>query len=423
MSESSQNDQALFILIILIVVGISLQKLAEELVLSEVIRTGGLFLALTCGPVGFLWMLGSLWSLAVERREAREKAFEREISLFAEKQYGSVRAIGHVKKKLKLLQEDALAPKFSKVFKDTYKALDEQAEALVAAAGKKAREKQAGIEAEEQARIETQEEYEREVCDEGDRERLIEYFFEVNSAKAIPSWAIEYSQRVISQARWKFNYEKRQERNRAERWLEIKAFVTEHKGFPPDFRELDFEEQNQYRQAMEQLEAGTLNDPLPEDRELAEKLVIEAKRLSPEQRERFVRDYGYKHYPFITLEGKRGNNLLIKNLTNESDYHFCLKQLFAGLHPSAELEWSAEGMRTDIAFFVGDKKVAVEIETGKNNDKQLAKKRAWLDKQFTDWIIVCPRDQLPRYRRFVDGKKSRVLTIKHASLQLHLLLS
>ena len=49
-------------------------------------------------------------------------------------------------------------------------------------------------------------------------------------------------------------------------------------------------------------------------------------------------------------------------------------------------------MGTDVVFDIKDGKLAFEIETGKNKQKQISEKVKWLDKHFYQWIIICSRE-------------------------------
>ena len=151
-----------------------------------------------------------------------------------------------------------------------------------------------------------------------------------------------------------------------------------------------------------------------QDRYLVENNFFLASELSKEQKERFIQKYGYKHKPFTHLNGKLGNNLIIKNPSKtESDYHFCTKHLLARTDTIASvIEFSIKDQRADIAFIYKKGKIAVEIETGKNNKEQIDKKIDWLNKNFNYWIITAPKKQHKKYSQYIDNKKSFVLGTK-----------
>ena len=121
--------------------------------------------------------------------------------------------------------------------------------------------------------------------------------------------------------------------------------------------------------------------------------------------------------PFIHIEtGKRGNNLIIKSdPTKESDYHFCIKHLLANVHKkNAYIEYPIEQLRTDIMININGNLYAFEIETGNNKALQIERKIIWLNKHFKQWYIICSRDNKKKYKKYVDKKKSHILTATQA---------
>ncbi len=146
-------------------------------------------------------------------------------------------------------------------------------------------------------------------------------------------------------------------------------------------------------------------------RDLDEKGKIRAKRQ------------GFRHVRGIELDGSIcGGGFYIKKRTAESPHHFCLKHLFAELHPQAQVESCQDGKRVDVVI-ISMIKVALEIETGNNNSEQIAEKAQWLNHNFDYWIIVCPRKHLGKYDVFVDYEKSFCCTVKKAKEKLLQLLT
>jgi hypothetical protein len=78
----------------------------------------------------------------------------------------------------------------------------------------------------------------------------------------------------------------------------------------------------------------------------------------------------------------------------------------------SEIEYQIKDQRTDVMSNVKDLKIGVEIETGSNKDIQIQRKVDWLNEHFDIWIIICPRKEKPRYKKFVDNKKSVCKTLK-----------
>jgi len=139
-----------------------------------------------------------------------------------------------------------------------------------------------------------------------------------------------------------------------------------------------------------------------------------AKDLSEEEKEDAIRQ-GFKHIRGIELNGNFcGGGFYIKKDEKESGYHFYMKHLFAELNSKMLIEYGLSGKRIDVAFVDGDLRIGIEIETGTNKSEQLVAKIPWLDRNFNQWIFVCSRKNIEKYREFVDNKKSYCLTPKKA---------
>ncbi len=92
--------------------------------------------------------------------------------------------------------------------------------------------------------------------------------------------------------------------------------------------------------------------------------------------------------------------------------------MFAELHPNAKVEYWLEGKRVDVAIMADSCKIAIEIETGKNNAEQIKEKAAWLNQHFDYWLFVCKRIHLKKYDEYVDYEKSFCCTVKQAKEKL-----
>ena len=188
---------------------------------------------------------------------------------------------------------------------------------------------------------------------------------------------------------------------------------------------MEWQEREKYDQAMKKLKKGKLQ-PTPENKPETEKLepknndlfkenFYHASSLTEEQKEILLRN-GYRRKPFITLNGASGNNLIIKHdQTNESDYHFCMKNLFREIDfPNSEIEHGNGEFRADVAFIYPEGQIAVEIETGANKEAQVQRKVKWLNNNFNYWIFVCSRNNKKIYKEYVDNEKSFCLTLLEA---------
>ena len=121
----------------------------------------------------------------------------------------------------------------------------------------------------------------------------------------------------------------------------------------------------------------------------------------------------------LLIRGLR--NILKKDLTYLLDGHFCLLNKKRDICKSS-VEHSIKGMRCDVAFITKKEKIAVEIETGKNNALQTSNKVVWLNKNFDKWIILCSRDNKKKYNKYADNKKSFCLTVKETHDKINTLI-
>ncbi len=254
--------------------------------------------------------------------------------------------------------------------------------------------------------------------------KLFEFFKGKDSADSIPKWAIYFDKDMIKEAQKKFdNHKDREykEERELERIEELKEeatnYILEHKALPADYHEFSEETKSFYDEAFDQFEKGELEPKIEikhEDEGLVKNSFFLANELSTEEKERFIKNYGYRNYSFSHLDGKLGNNLVIKNNSKtESNYHFCMKHLIARIDEvHSIIEYAIKDMRADVAFIFGEKRIAVEVEKGTNNEKQIKKKVDWLNKHFDYWIITAPKKEQKHYRKYVDRKKSFCLGSK-----------
>ncbi|MDD3175262.1 MAG: hypothetical protein PHU51_02185 [Candidatus Nanoarchaeia archaeon] len=249
--------------------------------------------------------------------------------------------------------------------------------------------------------------------------KIFEYFKEQKNNESIPEWALEFDSRVIDRASEKYRTFEYNSKLDKKHWNQICKFVLETEGYPTHFNAFDKEEQELYLKAIQLKKEGKLKlqeeDVYGEvDKELLEKKFYFYNELSIKDRDLLTTKCGYRHKSFIFLDGRSGNKVLIKNDNpSESDNHFCKKYLIASIDNSmSQVEYGINGQRTDVMFSVAGLKFAVEIETGTNKDIQIQRKVDWLNKHFDYWIIICPRKEKTKYKKFVDGKKSYCHTLK-----------
>lgn len=266
------------------------------------------------------------------------------------------------------------------------------------------------------------EEQEQKRIQRGD---LSQYFEDKDSCETLPEWAFEYDSEVIELAKKDYIKFKQEEECQEQEWQEVVRFMLKEKGIPSDINKKRHPEL--YFIAKDMLDKGKLKQELKEEvveeKEVEGKRFYHAEELEPEKRNELLRN-GYRHKPFIFLDGSSGNNLIIyNNGKSESDYHFCMKHLFAELDKeNSKIEYSMENLRADVAFIYSNKKIALEIETGSNKELQVKNKVDWLNKNFDNWIFVCSRANKKHYRKYVDNKKSFCLTLKDAKEKLQQLI-
>ena len=255
-------------------------------------------------------------------------------------------------------------------------------------------------------------------------QELYNYFFEKDSIESIPKYAKNYPIKIIKKAQKKFKdfkysleLEEEEQIKAEENEQEIINHVLEIKGLPANYSELSNEDKMLYDEKLEQFEKGELKPIIKlseEDEYLLETSFYLANELSDEQKELLTRYFDYQYYSFTYLNGKLGNNLIIKNTSKtESNYHFCMKHLIARIDSENSIvEYTIKDLRADVVFTYNKKRIAVEVEKGTNNKKSIIKKVELLNKYFDYWIITCPKKEQKHYRQYVDKQKSFCLRSK-----------
>ena len=255
---------------------------------------------------------------------------------------------------------------------------------------------------------------------------LVEHFDKRKTSQSLEDWAKDLEPSVIKEAKRQYKAIIEERKKQEEMQKIAERFVLEHKAYPTNYSEMEWQEREKYDQAMKKLKKGELKPqelPEPEenknskdkDNDLFKKRFYHADLLKPDEREKLLKN-GYRHRPFVHVDSSPGNNLIIKkDNPHESDYHFCMKHLFAELDfPNAKIEYGNGTLRADTAFIYPTGRIAIEIETGTNKPEQVQKKVEWLNENFDHWIFVCSRDNKKIYRQYVDKKKSFCLTLKEA---------
>ncbi|MBT4445946.1 hypothetical protein HOA92_04735 [archaeon] len=242
--------------------------------------------------------------------------------------------------------------------------------------------------------------------------QLISFMLSKNSSEVLPL-NHKYSEKVISSAKYTVNQKLYLRKRKKETHKEAIEYYKEHDlDTQPNIDEKDKSIYTEVRRGIKegkiQLKHIIVKDgkPLP-------KYFYRSKDMTSEMKQQAIAA-GYQHARGIELDGKicGGGFYLHKAMIKESNYHFVTKHLFAELHPKMQVEKSINGKRVDVALCHGKLRLGVEIETGTNKESQLVAKVQWLNKHFEHWIFVCSRKLLPKYTKYVDGKKSFCLPPK-----------
>jgi hypothetical protein len=244
---------------------------------------------------------------------------------------------------------------------------------------------------------------------------------------------------------WKVEREKREDEEHRKSALK---FVWKHRALPSDYSQMSEERQVHYDEAMALLKSGELKDVIDElredeleqrrkdyltdqdyvqlagsveagkerEKELVENDFYFVPELKDAEQNFLLKFHGFKKFK-VSDFGERLLPVLYRcSEKNESPNHFCTKHLFARLHPGAKIEakdwWDNE---VDVLFSKGKQKLAVEIERGTNKPADVRDKVSSLCRaKYAKIILVVPRDVLPKYRQYHDGKLVFVSTAKQA---------
>lgn len=419
MQNSNNSDSTIIICVIIGIIGIVILSWIKENL--KIIINALIIIGISALAILILTLISIKIIKKINKNKQERTNFMNDLKEFTKYDY---LYSNDVKTKLeelnKIIKDD---PELSERFKNLIKKIKIKLNSKYRKL--KTREEQKIIKEQKQRQKELKEQEIEELREKQTISKLLKYFKKKKTNKAIPDWAINLGS-SINEAKNQYNYLLNENKRKAELWDEAVNFVRKYKAYPVDFSHLSKDQQNNYKKAIKLLKQGKLNlEPkvLEADKELVKRNFILASELEPEQRERFLKKYGYRHKSFIHLNGKSGNNLIIRNdEKKETDYHFCIKNMFYRMDKRAKLEYSVEGLRADVVFILNNKKIAVEIETGKNKEMQYKNKIEWLNRNFDYWIFVVSRKNESKYNKYVDNIKSFCFTLKEASEKVRELL-
>ncbi|MFH1972469.1 MAG: hypothetical protein ABIJ18_03270 [archaeon] len=311
--------------------------------------------------------------------------------------------------------------KINKRIKEINKNIRNQYQKEIKSLHKKTKNLIQTIEQQEYIRYERQLEQERE--EELKRKRhknkvkeLFEYKKKLNSIRALPLNK-KYSSDVINEATKLMKYyEHKQGQLNETRENAIEYYKTHPLDTQPEIRE---NEEKLYKEVRDQIKQGKIElkkkPKIEYQGKKLEKDFYLSKDLNEETKAK-ARAQGFVQVDGIKLDGKiqGGGYYIRKENPRESKKHFYLKHLFAKLHENTQLEYQVKGKRVDVVLLIEDYKLGIEIETGANREKQLMEKISWLNKNFDQWIFVCPKELHGKYNKLVNPKKSFCLGIKEA---------
>ncbi|MCD4666534.1 hypothetical protein K8R47_01865 [archaeon] len=246
---------------------------------------------------------------------------------------------------------------------------------------------------------------------------LFEFKKEKNSINALPLNK-KYSKNIIKEAEWRIKKHLEEKENQKIKIEEAKDYYKDHDLNSKPHLENE-EEEEIYRKIRNDIKEGKLELKKKPNIEYTgkklEKDFYRTKDLDEETKLK-AKAQGFKYTRGVELSGSicGGGFYIKKENPRESSYHFYMKHLFSELHPNTRIEYQIEDKRVDVALFIEDFKIGIEIETGANRIEHLAAKILWLNKHFDQWIFVCPRKLIPRYNKLVDHEKSFCLSPKKA---------
>jgi len=341
----------------------------------------------------------------------------------------------------------------AKSLRATPKFLATQIQQVLPKVENEARRLQEAIEREKHAAEEKEKRKQAEFSRQANQ--VYQAFIEQGHTRTIPESFKNFDRYAIHIAeKWFENYERerrsvvREKHDEERHRKEAIRFIWKHRALPSDYPQWSNERKAPYEEAMALLNSGQLKNVIDElreeeheqhrkdyltdqdyvqlagsieagkqrEKELLQRDFYFASELKDVEQNFLLKFHGFKKSK-ISDFGERLLPVLYRcSERNESPNHFCTKHLFARLHPGAKIEatdwWDNE---VDVLFSKGKQKLAVEIERGTNKPEYIKEKIASLvSAKYAKIILVVPRDVLPKYRQYHDGKLVFVSTAKQA---------
>jgi len=416
MADKLDQEAVMFLLFVgVAVLYYYFKKVVTKTVIASIISFVVSFLLIVAGVTIFVFLIVLLFKLRIKRRGKLVSFQERLNNVTKDEYFETIEVVRSLDKLKRIVDSDEkLSKKSECLINALYERLNYILDVIV----------------DENKNIEKQEELELKIEAKKQNkirikiQELYNYFFEKDSIESIPKYARSYPIEIIKKAQEKFKdfkysleLEEEEQIEAEENEQEIINHVLEIKGLPANYSELSTEDKWLYDEKLEQFEKGELKPIIKlseDDEQLLEKSFYLANELNDEQKELLTKHFEYQYYSFTYLDGKLGNNLIIKNTSKtESNYHFCMKHLIARIDSENSIvEYTIKDLRADVVFTYNKKRIAVEVEKGTNNKKSIIKKVELLNKYFDYWIITCPKVEQKHYREYVDKQKSFCLRSK-----------
>lgn len=114
----------------------------------------------------------------------------------------------------------------------------------------------------------------------------------------------------------------------------------------------------------------------------------------------------YKKFLMWDLFGKKSYWLLKVDKGEGTEHFFLVKIISEYIKEEYAFQvWNYKTVKPDIIFELKNRKIAIEIETGKNlkhSKKQFLEKIRWLDEDFGDnwFFVVTNRDLVKKYKKY-----------------------
>ena len=375
MADKLDQEAVMFLLFVSVaVLYYYFKKVVTKTVIASIISFIVSFLLIVAGVTIFVFLIVLLFKLRIKRRN-RLISFQERLNNVTKDEYFETDEVVCSLDKLKRIvdSDEKLSKKSEYLINALYERLNHILDVLVNKNKQiqKTQELELKIEAKKQNKIRIK------------IQELYNYFFEKNSIESIPKYARSYPIEIIKKAQEEFKdfkysleLEEEEQIEAEENEQEIINHVLEIKGLPANYSELSNEDKWLYDEKLEQFEKGELKPIIKlseEDEQLLEKSFYLASELLEGQKELLTKHFQYQYYPFTYLDGKLGNNLIIKNTSKtESNYHFCMKHLIARIDSeNSIIEYTIKDLRADIVFTYNKKRIAVEVEKGTNNKKSI----------------------------------------------------